>query len=275
MNQFAILVMMLLALIAGCSKPTLQSSGGYVLEYRLQPNQAATPMSMAAALQQRLRGGGLPDASAAERGELVRIELPGAKSKDLERAKELVQAAGHLEFLICAERGKDDELIETALDDAESGQPPPAKAGYLWARLESGRMQVEPWMVLQPDKKGRQQVLMVVDPDFRVTGSQIESAIASIDSDGQKPCLAGTFNAEGSTAIGFLTANYLQRRLGIVFDGVLLSAPTIRSKIADHFQITGNFTEQEVEYMVALLRAGALPGRLEEEPVKEEYVEPK
>jgi len=263
-----------LILLAGCGRPTLTKSGGYVLEYRLQPNQPATPTTMAVALKQRLRRGSFPNATAVENGDLVRVELPGAKSQDLERAKKLLLAGGHLEFLICAERGKDDELIETALDDAESGQPPPANVGYLLARLETSRMQVEPWMVLLPDKRGRQQVLMVVDPDFRVTGNLIETAIAS-HSQESGPYLAGMFNSEGAAAMGFLSSNNLQRRMGIVLDGVLLSAPGIRAKISTHFQLNGNFTPEEVESMVTLLRAGGLPGRLESEPVKEEYVEPK
>ena len=50
--------------------------------------------------------------------------------------------------------------------------------------------------------------------------------------------------------------------LGIIIDGELFSAPTIRSKIGAAGQITGSFTEIEVSDLAAVLNAGSLPARL-------------
>jgi SecD/SecF fusion protein len=75
--------------------------------------------------------------------------------------------------------------------------------------------------------------------------------------------------------MGYVSGNNLKRRLGIALDGELLSAPLIQSKITNGFLLTGNFTQEEVDSIVAILRSGTLPGKLEEEPVLEEYVNPK
>jgi hypothetical protein len=64
----------------------------------------------------------------------------------------------------------------------------------------------------------------------------------------------------------------LYRRLGIVLDGKLLSAPRLMSTITDRGQVTGNFTPAEVDLIVAVLRAGKLPVPLEEQPVAESPV---
>src|SRR5688572_13214347 len=99
-------LLIVLGLLAGCNKPpTLARNGGYVLDYRLEANEQASPKLMAEALQQRLRGGGFPAATAAERGELVRIELPGSGPSDIKRVKKLLQSMGQMELLIGAERG--------------------------------------------------------------------------------------------------------------------------------------------------------------------------
>ena len=50
--------------------------------------------------------------------------------------------------------------------------------------------------------------------------------------------------------------------LGIIIDGEVFSAPTIRSKIGSKGQITGSFTEIEVSDLTAVLNAGSLPARL-------------
>ena len=63
-------------------------------------------------------------------------------------------------------------------------------------------------------------------------------------------------------------------KLGIVLDGELYSAPSIQSTIYDRGQITGNFTKAEVEKLVDVLNAGALPATLTKEPISRLYSGP-
>jgi SecD/SecF fusion protein len=59
------------------------------------------------------------------------------------------------------------------------------------------------------------------------------------------------------------------RMLGIVLDGELLSAPRVMSLIADRGRITGAFTQEEVDYLVGIVQAGALPIALKKTPISE------
>jgi len=49
------------------------------------------------------------------------------------------------------------------------------------------------------------------------------------------------------------------RKLGIILNGRLVSAPAIRATIRDRGEITGSFTKQEVRDLAAVLNAGPMP----------------
>lgn len=66
----------------------------------------------------------------------------------------------------------------------------------------------------------------------------------------------------------------VKRHLAIILDGQVMSAPTINSEIGGQGQISGRFTQKEVDSMVAILRAGVLPLRLKPAPVSETVVAP-
>src|SRR5262249_3621842 len=54
-----------------------------------------------------------------------------------------------------------------------------------------------------------------------------------------------------------------------ILDGLVMSAPTINSEIRERGQITGSFSQREVDNLVNILRAGALPASLKQQPVAE------
>jgi preprotein translocase subunit SecD len=57
-------------------------------------------------------------------------------------------------------------------------------------------------------------------------------------------------------------ATGFSRKLGIILDGFLVSAPAIRSTISGRGEITGSFSRQEVDDLVDVLNAGSLPAPL-------------
>ncbi|HEV3415659.1 MAG TPA: protein translocase subunit SecF, partial [Pirellulales bacterium] len=88
-----------------------------------------------------------------------------------------------------------------------------------------------------------------------------------------------SFNSEGASRFGELTGQNLPdpvsgvgRDLAIVLDGSLMSAATIRSRISDNGRITGSFSDEDVNFIVDVLNAGALPAALQKEPVSEERI---
>jgi SecD/SecF fusion protein len=64
------------------------------------------------------------------------------------------------------------------------------------------------------------------------------------------------------------------RHLAIILDNEVMSAPRLITAIQTDGQITGNFTSKEVNQLVSILRAGALPATLKPLPVSENTIGP-
>ncbi len=62
------------------------------------------------------------------------------------------------------------------------------------------------------------------------------------------------------------------RRMAILLDGRILSAPNLNSIISSQGLIEGRFSEKEVDFLVNILNAGALPGSLSKTPISENSV---
>jgi hypothetical protein len=104
-------------------------------------------------------------------------------------------------------------------------------------------------------------------------GSHLASAAAPGQRD-QHWFVSVTFNTEGRELLRVLTKKNVsegmgpegsikRRHLAMILDGQILSAPTITSEIpGGQAQISGAFSEAEARSLSAILRAGALPGRL-------------
>jgi SecD/SecF fusion protein len=76
-------------------------------------------------------------------------------------------------------------------------------------------------------------------------------------------------NARGATLLSGLTslnvpdpATGLQRRLAIILNGEIMTAPSIQSTIGDRGEISGNFSEEDVHDLVGILNAGSLPAAI-------------
>lgn len=93
-----------------------------------------------------------------------------------------------------------------------------------------------------------------------LTGDLITEARVEIDNRFNEPYVSLTFNPEGASVFEDITGKNVQKRLAIILDGTVYSAPVIRERIAGgKAQISGNFTMNEAEDLAIVLRAGALP----------------
>ncbi len=81
-----------------------------------------------------------------------------------------------------------------------------------------------------------------------------------------------SFTGKGQNKFTDLTEATLNKRVAIVLDGVVLSAPTIQSRIDSDAQITGSFTRESSNDLANTLKYGALP--LSFEPGQVEVVSP-
>lgn len=124
-------------------------------------------------------------------------------------------------------------------------------------------------------------VLMATDDPYNVTGNHLGSVGGSYD-ERMRPCI--TFNLKQSSGgvgrFADLTTDYgpegnFNRQLGIILDNTLLSAPNIQEPITQgRGRITGEFSQDEVDFMVNILEAGSLPVILNPIPISENQINP-
>jgi len=96
-----------------------------------------------------------------------------------------------------------------------------------------------------------------------LTGDYLTEAKVNIDQRFNEPYVSLTFNAAGAKLFEEITAANVKKRLAIILDGNVYSAPVIQERIAGgNAQITGRFSMDEAKDLAIVLRAGALPAPL-------------
>jgi SecD/SecF fusion protein len=124
-------------------------------------------------------------------------------------------------------------------------------------------------------------VLMETDDPYNVTGNHL-GAVSRGNDEQLRPCILFNLKAAdgGVKRFADLTTVYgpegnFQRQLGIVLDNTLLSAPNIQEPITQgRGRITGQFTKEEVDFIVNILEAGSLPVILNPIPISENLINP-
>jgi len=192
----------------------------------------------------------------------------------MQRTADLLPRAATLEFRILANNHDHSKLIERAKAEFDSKTLHDKLGNTLawWVPVQQGRQEsVERFegkeiatRTITKDSHDGLEVLVVKDK-FDVNGNYVKRAVADTDASGE-PCVALTFNETGARLFAGLTASNLpdrhsvfSRKLGIIIDGELHSAPRIMSTVSKEVWISGGFTEEEVQDLVDLLNAGALP----------------
>ncbi|HCP00439.1 MAG TPA: protein translocase subunit SecD, partial [Rhodospirillaceae bacterium] len=162
----------------------------------------------------------------------ILVQLPGIR--DPERIKRLLGQTAKLAFHML------DESV--SIQEAENGDIP-AGSMLLYSTEQEGRI---PYVVRRSVEVGGDR-LVDAQPTFQ---------------DGQ-PIVSFRFDTAGGRRFGELTSENVGRRLAIVLDREVVSAPRIQTAIVGGSGIiTGRFTVEEVNDLALVLRAGALPAPL-------------
>jgi SecD/SecF fusion protein len=151
------------------------------------------------------------------------------------------------------------DTVETILQRREVQRVMPRDAKFLFGTEE-----------FRASDGGRAQVLFLVEEAIAVAGNEIENAVISPDPD--RPGLSMvslTLTRRGGLRFANVTGANVGRKLAIVLDERVHSAPNIQTKISGgRASISGGFaSDQEAQDLALMLRAGALPAdvRIEEE----------
>jgi len=93
-----------------------------------------------------------------------------------------------------------------------------------------------------------------------MSGENLIDAQPNINNQKNEPTVSFTLDRLGSQKFGRATTDNVGKRLAIVLDGEIVSAPNINEPITSgNGMISGNFTFQEATDLSLLLRSGALP----------------
>jgi preprotein translocase subunit SecD len=165
----------------------------------------------------------------------ILVQLPGIK--DPKRAIDIIGKTAQLEFKLVDE--------ENSVDEALKGNIPPGDEILYQIKGEAGSQVKIPFLL----KKRAV-----------ITGEYLTDARVQIDSQYNEPYVSITFDSRGARLFEQITGANIKKRLAIVLDNVVNSAPVIQDRIAGgRAQITGRFTMEEANDLAIVLRAGSLP----------------
>jgi SecD/SecF fusion protein len=240
---------------AGRVKLGLDLQGGTSVLMRMNTtnltNSAETGVALSQAvevLRRRVDRFGVAEPLIAPEGrDRILVQLPGLSAADQQDAIDQIRRAAFLQFRLV--HPQSEQLLE-------QGIPEP---GY-------------EVMILKEKRGGQEKTeRLLVKRQAEMDGSGIKTAWASRDNLGL-PEILFTLNSEKTELFGRITQEYLKHRLGIVLDGVLLSAPVIQSAIEEgHGVITGDFEPNDA---LALANALQNPLRAPLDPIGIQEVSP-
>ena len=102
--------------------------------------------------------------------------------------------------------------------------------------------------------------LFLVNKEPELTGGVITDAQANIDPNTSTPIVTMTMNSEGATEWARITGANVGKRIAIMLDGAIFSAPVVKGKITGgRSQIEGMADLNEAKLLEIVLKAGALP----------------
>lgn len=228
--------------------------------------------------------------------EQIEILIPEVENDQVARIEQLISRVGTLQFRILASRlvPDDEPFIKRAEADTSKSlmqitDPLSGKLQAWWVPVKPEEEQAfkrDSEVVSRTRKVDNREVMeiLVIEDNYKVNGGYLKLARADTDHNTGLPCVNFQFNTRGAMLFGRLTGDNLpqkvgrsevHRRLGIVLDDELYTAPTIQSTITDSGIITSqNFTQKEVDDIVNVLNAGSLPAALVKEPVSKQFIGP-
>jgi preprotein translocase subunit SecD len=183
------------------------------------------------------------------------VQLPGIR--DPKRAKDLIKETALLEFKMLDEENQMKlDLPARIPKDREAEVVKQAEA-----KLPEGS-QILFERAVERDTGREYRIPYLVKKRVMLTGDVLSDARVAI---GQfnDPYVSITFDGKGGREFERITSDNVKKRMAIVLDNTIYSAPVIQERISGgRAQITGTFTTQEANDLAIVLRAGALPAPL-------------
>ena len=184
-------------------------------------------------IRNRLDMSGTVEPTVAKQGkENILVEIPGVKTpEDEKRIRGIISKAAHLQLMAVDEDRADQANSMSEAEAREYGD------------------------VILQDQQGRKYMVKEIPI---LDGSMLTDARVAFSQSNQ-PIINFTLNSAGARIFGDFSGKSVGKRLAVVLDDVIYSAPVIRERIGGGSgQISGNFSVQEAHDVAIALRSGAL-----------------
>jgi len=89
-----------------------------------------------------------------------------------------------------------------------------------------------------------------------------------------RPAIMFSMNALGADKLGRLTENNVRKKMAVLLDDEVYTAPNLNSRISNSGIIEGSFSQPEIEYVIRVLSAGTLRAKLSEDPIGQSSLGP-
>jgi preprotein translocase subunit SecD len=184
------------------------------------------------------------------------VQLPGVK--DPQRAVDIIGRTAQLEFKLLDDEAKvAAELPQSILPGEEENL-----LKQFAEKIPEGDE------ILFEKKVNREtgavrKIPLLLKKQTSLTGDLLSEARVNIDTRFNEPYVSITFNTAGAKIFEEVTGANVKKRLAIILDNTVYSAPVIQEKISGgNAQITGSFSTEDAKDLSIVLRSGALPAPL-------------
>lgn len=113
--------------------------------------------------------------------------------------------------------------------------------------------------------------------DLRITNDdsrwKVSRAYQTADQLG-RPAIGFEMDASGAARMGELTGNNVGYRMAVLLDDQVYTAPNLNARITSRGIIEGDFSMEEINYIIRVLGAGSLQAKLSPEPLSENTIAP-
>jgi SecD/SecF fusion protein len=198
---------------------------------------------------------------------VLRSDTPNPLPEDLDTARNIIENRVN-------EFGVAEPLIQTSGNDRILVELPGLTAEDQNRALDLiGQQAILEFRLVRSSAQGKAtQELVAADlEDVAFTGEIIRTARADFERVGTAtlgPAVFFEVRAESARAFGDFTGSNVGRRMAIVLDDTIQTAPTLNSRISDSGQITGIPTLEEAADTALVLRSGSLPISLTVEEIR-------
>lgn len=274
-------------------------AGGTNMVFQIDKNQTEKEVTsqamdqMVAAVSRRSNLSGTEEITVRQVGsDRIEVIVPGADPGAVADLKKKMVKLGSLEFGLLANYTDHADIIGEALKlpEQEKFYRVGGRTVAVWRGLGQsngefkdiggGRDEATREVAGATEGETEKEYLVIqAKEQKRITGKYLNRAYGTVDGSG-RPAVGFVFDATGSYLFGKMTrenrprADGSNRRLAILLDNRIHSAPSIDEPIDGNGIIRGDFTQAEIRELTSVLNAGALELPMKPDPINEVTISP-